>query len=223
MAVTPNFGIPLYSGTDTAKLDTLLNGHATALDTSLMAALSANSWFRVGTIVERDALTAPILRTGFVWKDSATGLTFVYTGSAWANTKDVISLGRSTPISSGTQSIGTTVTDVTGMTMAFTLPSSSIVRFNVQLESQSTDAAHVVSFILTNGTVKAESLRPANSSPSAATTTIVHSWNPELTVPAGSHTFKITAQRISGVGGSGNVTINPSADRLGFLTAERIG
>lgn len=40
---TPNFGLPLYGPSDTAKLDTLLNGQSTALDTALQGIINTRS------------------------------------------------------------------------------------------------------------------------------------------------------------------------------------
>lgn len=59
MAVTPNFSIPLYTTSDTAKLDTLLNGQATAIDTNLKAAMTAQEGRFVPAVANqaaRDAL-----------------------------------------------------------------------------------------------------------------------------------------------------------------------
>lgn len=220
MAVTPNFGIPLYTGTDTAKLDTLLNGQSIAIDTGLAAALYGTQWFQVGTIAQRDALVPPVRKTEFVWKDSVSKLTFRYDGSNWVNTVDVINIARVANITTGGQSIGSTATDLTGMSISFTLPSASIVRFNIQTSTYSGGAGDVFSLTLTNGTISTSATRATNSSSSQVNSGHINTWAPELSVPAGGHTFKVQLARV--IGGS-NVTTAPSANNPHLFSADRIG
>ncbi|WP_217182689.1 hypothetical protein [Streptomyces sp. AC495_CC817] len=83
MAVTPNFSIPLYGDSDPAKLSTLLNGQATALDTNLKAALNAATIGYIGPDSGRTALTTPALREGVTWYSDDTNVAWFYDGSAW--------------------------------------------------------------------------------------------------------------------------------------------
>lgn len=84
MAVTPNFSIPLYTASDTAKLDTLLNGQSTAIDTGLKTALDA---IPKNYIVGLDAgRTSPVGWTpteGVRYYSTDTKLDWVYTNSTW--------------------------------------------------------------------------------------------------------------------------------------------
>lgn len=76
---TPNFGLPLYTTTDTAALDTLLNGQSSAIDSALLA-----SEGRVAmTNTARLALTAPRLKEGLVVYATDTNRTWFYDGSSW--------------------------------------------------------------------------------------------------------------------------------------------
>lgn len=76
---TPNFGLPLYTTSDTAALDTLLNGQSSALD----AALLANVWHFGGTNANRIALAAPKLREGVRFRTTDTDRDWYYDGSNW--------------------------------------------------------------------------------------------------------------------------------------------
>lgn len=76
---TTNFNLPLYTTSDTAALDTLLNGQSNALDTALLAAI----WSFGGTDAQRTALAAPKLREGITWRTTDTDLDWWYDGSGW--------------------------------------------------------------------------------------------------------------------------------------------
>ena len=74
---TPNFGLPLYGPTDTAKLDTLLNGQSTAIDAALLEVQTR----LIGTAAQRDAFPSP--REGLAWYNTDTGTEDVYRNGAW--------------------------------------------------------------------------------------------------------------------------------------------
>jgi hypothetical protein len=76
---TSNYAIPLYTTSDTAALDTLLNGQSNALD----AALLATEGFTIGTDAQRVALGTPRRKEGLKWYATDTNITWHYTGSAW--------------------------------------------------------------------------------------------------------------------------------------------
>lgn len=118
MANTPNFGIPLYTTSDTAKLDTLLNGQATALDTNLMAAMSTKGAYRVGTNTQRLALSGGNLYEGLKFYCTDTDREWLYNGTAW-----IAADGTITP----TSLVGATV-DANG----YIIPTSgqSLIRLN---------------------------------------------------------------------------------------------
>lgn len=83
MAVTPNFSIPLYTGTDTAKLSTLLNGQATALDTNLKTYLTSGKSIQYsGTTASRTSLTG--MSEGDTYQETdSLKLLWVYQGAKW--------------------------------------------------------------------------------------------------------------------------------------------
>lgn len=76
---TTNFALPLYTTSDTAQLDTLLNGQSNALDTALLA----NIWNFAGTDAARIAMTGAKLREGITYRTTDTDLVWYYTGAAW--------------------------------------------------------------------------------------------------------------------------------------------
>jgi hypothetical protein len=76
---TPYFGLPLYTATDTAALDTLLNGQSSAIDNALLA----NVWQFSGTDAARIALTAPRLREGIRWRSTDTGTEWYRSATTW--------------------------------------------------------------------------------------------------------------------------------------------
>lgn len=182
----------------------------------------ANSWYGVGTIAERDALLPPVRKTNYIWRDSASGLTFRYTGSAWVNTNDVANLGRVIN-SSGSQSIGASDTDVTGMSITITLPSASTLRFNAQITTYSTSNSDVAVLTVTNGTLKTTVTRAVNSSSTIVSTGNGNTWSPEIIgVPAGTHTFKVQVAKAAGAG-SNNITAAASALTPNTFSIDRIG
>lgn len=182
---------------------------------------AANSWFGSGTIAQRDALLPPVRKTNYVWRDSATGLTFYYNGSAWVNTTEVINLGRISN-SSGTQSIGATDTDVTGLSITLTLPSASTLRFNVQVTTYSTSNSDVSVLTVTNGTIKTTATRGVNSSSSITNTGNSNTWSPEIiNVPAGTHTFKVQVAKAAGAG-SNNISVAASSLTPNTFSIDRI-
>lgn len=76
---TAVFNLPIYTGTDTAALDTLLNGQSNALETALLA----NVWRFTGLDAARTTLTAPRLKEGIEWYSTDTNTEWVYDGTRW--------------------------------------------------------------------------------------------------------------------------------------------
>lgn len=89
---TPNFGITTYTASDTAALDTLLNGQATSLDSALLA----NIWTFGGTDAARTAMTAPKLREGIRFRTTDTDRDWYYDGSNWISAENGMFLVRPT-------------------------------------------------------------------------------------------------------------------------------
>lgn len=83
MATTPNFNLPLYTGSDTAKLDTLLNGQSSALDTNLQAYIGGTESGYVGTDSQRTALSGSKLRNGVTFYATDTRRQWRYINNAW--------------------------------------------------------------------------------------------------------------------------------------------
>ena len=79
MAVTPNFGMPILTVADNAKLDTLFNSMTSALDTNLKTALDIFA-LRRGTTSQR---TASVATAGDYWSDTTTNLLYRHNGTAW--------------------------------------------------------------------------------------------------------------------------------------------
>ena len=76
---TANFNLPLYTTSDTAALDTLLNGQSNALD----AALLASEGRIAGTDAARTAMTAPRRKEGLEFRATDTDREWKYDGSNW--------------------------------------------------------------------------------------------------------------------------------------------
>jgi hypothetical protein len=85
MATTPNLSIPLVAGTDTAKLNDLLNAQATALDTNVQAKLDeivadTGDWVQVTSFLNGYTAAVPVYYrihdgrvdlSGQLWKATA--------------------------------------------------------------------------------------------------------------------------------------------------------
>lgn len=76
---TPLFTLPLYSDTDTAALDVLLNGQSTALETALARSL----WVLGGTEAERDGQPAAMVRNSVLYIASDSGKIYQRRANAW--------------------------------------------------------------------------------------------------------------------------------------------
>ena len=76
---TPYFNLPLYTVSDTAALDTLLNGQSSALDTALLS----NIWKFSGTAANMSSIVAPKLRAGIEYFATDTGVPWKYDGANW--------------------------------------------------------------------------------------------------------------------------------------------
>lgn len=109
MATTPNFNLPLYDGADTAKLDTLLNGISTQLDTNLETALRARGAYRIGTDAARLALTGGALFEGLRFWTTDTRAEWFYSGGSWSRALPgrpfAVAVGRGTTNSAGAASV----------------------------------------------------------------------------------------------------------------------
>lgn len=129
---TANFNLPIYTTSDTAALDTLLNGQSNAID----AALLANIWSLAGLDAARIALTAPKLREGLRWYSTDTNVSWFYDGTTWQY-DNIVTAGAMTPpagITLGIQRIhrqgrlvtvhvdGSKATDVTAGETIATIP-----------------------------------------------------------------------------------------------------
>ena len=87
---TPYFNLPLYTVSDTAALDTLLNGQSSALDTALLG----NIWKFSGTAANITSITAPRLRAGIEYFATDTGVLWKYDGSNWITNENGMYLIR---------------------------------------------------------------------------------------------------------------------------------
>lgn len=105
---TANFGLPLYTTSDTAALDTLLNGQSNALDT----ALTNNIGYFIGTNAARLALSGGRLREGVKWYATDNDLEWYYTGTAWRISPGQIlgSMYGTTSVTTASTLLGTVVT-----------------------------------------------------------------------------------------------------------------
>ena len=88
---TPYFNLPLYTSSDTAALDTLLNGQSSALDTALASAFMRLS----GTDAARIALAAPLRKEGLSWYSHDTNQEWIYDGTTWKRAPGSISFSLS--------------------------------------------------------------------------------------------------------------------------------
>lgn len=111
---TTNFNLPLYGPTDTAALDTLLNGQSNAMD----AALLSTTWRLGGTDAARLALSGARLKEGLEWRTTDTDRDWYYNGSAWQLNDEGLYLITPTSVANGTVSGGaTTFTGVTSVSL----------------------------------------------------------------------------------------------------------
>ena len=77
---TPYFNLPLYTVSDTAALDTLLNGQSSAIDNALLAGI----WKFSGTTANMSSIVAPKLRAGIEYLATDTGIALAnMTLAAW--------------------------------------------------------------------------------------------------------------------------------------------
>lgn len=95
---TPYFNLPLYTVSDTAALDTLLNGQSSALD----AALLGNIWKFSGTTANMSSIVAPKRRAGIEYFATDTGVLWKYNGSNWVTNDGGMYLIYPTGVTGGT-------------------------------------------------------------------------------------------------------------------------
>lgn len=95
---TANFGLPLYTTSDTSALDTLLNGQSNAID----AALAANSNRLIGLDSARTALAAPKRKEGLQWFSTDTDIEWEFDGTNWVTNENGIYLIRPTSVAGAT-------------------------------------------------------------------------------------------------------------------------
>ena len=121
----------------------------------------------------------------------------------------------------GTQSgITTTLTEVTGTSVAFTLDAPATVVFAGAFATFSGDASDVVAVVLRNNTTTVEEATlPANSSPSAINTSRRQQINGEVALPAGSHRLNLAVRRAAG---NGTVTVYKGTTTPARLIVDRI-
>lgn len=111
-----------------------------------------------------------------------------------------------------------TETDLTGLTLTYTVPANRRLKVTVQgLLSRTVADGVTVGRIRVDGT---EVNRWAQHSPSAATEFDNAVGHAIITPSAGSHTFKATLQRFSG---TGNVTLNAASTNPAFILVEDLG
>lgn len=111
---TANFNLPIYTATDTAALDTLLNGQSNAID----AALLATEGRTIGTDAARTALIAPRRKEGLEWYANDTNIEWKYDGSNWVTNEGGLYLIRPTSVAGGTvNSVGAIVPTAAAATL----------------------------------------------------------------------------------------------------------
>lgn len=76
---TPNYSLPTYGPSDTAALDTLLNGQSSAIDAALLTVEGRTT----GATAVRTALAAPRLKEGLEFYETDTDRTWLYDGTQW--------------------------------------------------------------------------------------------------------------------------------------------
>ena len=112
---TPYFNLPLYTVSDTAALDTLLNGQSSAIDNALLAGI----WKFSGTTANMSSIVAPKLRAGIEYLATDTGIPWKYDGTNWVRNEPGLYLIRPTAITGMTASAdGTLVLSGTPASLA---------------------------------------------------------------------------------------------------------
>lgn len=116
--------------------------------------------------------------------------------------------------------ITTTLTEVTGSSVAFTLDAPSLVIFSAWLTTYSGSASDVILITVRDDTTNIENgTVPANSSPTISATGRHQEFTGEVRLAAGAHRLNIAVSRVVG---TGSVTIQKSATAPVRLTVDRI-
>lgn len=222
---TTSRGIPLIDGASIVQpiqtpLNAMANGVNNALDELADEFTNSQAFFE-GTTTARLALAAPKLRDGITWSETNTGKLYNRRGGLWIDITPVVNLGSTKKTDGSQGNITTTPTELAGISISVTLPSSAKLRFLATVETYSSSPADVIYIFLRDGTTNlAHFTRQANSSPSILATSISNTVIAEVTLSAGAHRFNIAIQRAAG---SGAITSSPSALAFNMLSVDRIG
>lgn len=192
------------------------------LASSVQTALVKRSWYYVGSDAQRLALQAPELRDGITWEDPSTGRMWTRRAGAWVEKDLVRSLGRITPVTTGTQTgITSTPTKVTGTDLNITLSAPTMLRFYANVVTYSTNVADVLLFSVKDGeSTVYDMTTQANSSATIAATSRSQLLITERVIPAGAHAFSLFATRAAG---PGQITVSPAASAPTTFSVDRIG
>lgn len=131
-----------------------------------------------------------------------------------------VRVGSASATSVNQSGITTSMVEITGTSVSFTLDAPSIVIFSGTVSTYSNNASDVIQVAIRNGTNNLEvGTYPVNSSPTAQGTTRRQEMNGETLLPAGSHRLNIAIMRVVG---PGSITVNKTTETPTRLTIDRV-